>query len=177
VGRWSRLVAREFLDWLVVRAHRRWLDVGCGTSALAETILTIALPKAVVGIDPSEPYIAFARTHVGDSRAAFAVGTAMALPFQAAAYDAVAAGLALNFVPQVEIAIAEMARVTRPGGVAAAYVWDYCEGMGIMRHFWDAAVALDPSTSDLDEGLPPMSSRAAQAVQPRWPSRRAGSRD
>ena len=105
-----------------------------------------------MGVDPSEPYVAFARAHVDDPRASFEVGSAMALAAQAAAYEAVVAGLVLNFVPQAETAVAEMARVTRPGGSVAAYVWDYAEGMGLMRRFWDAAVALDASTTSLDEG-------------------------
>jgi SAM-dependent methyltransferase len=58
----------------------------------------------------------------------------------------------LNFVPRAETALAEMARVTRPGGIVAAYVWDYAEGMALMRAFWDAAVELDPSKKELDEG-------------------------
>jgi SAM-dependent methyltransferase len=132
--------------------HRRWLDVGCGTGALSETILAIASPDKVFGVDPSEPYISFARAHVRDLRASFEVGSAMALKTQGATYDAVVAGLVLNFVPQAESALSEMVRVVRSGGVVGTYVWDYAEGMGLMRRFWDAAVALDPSASALDEG-------------------------
>jgi SAM-dependent methyltransferase len=151
MGRWSRLVAREFLKWLAIPARGRWLDVGCGTGALTETILAIASPDTVMGIDSSEPNVAFARAHVHDARASFEVGSAMALPAQAATYEAAVAGLALNFVPQPETAVAEMARVTKPGGSVAAYVWDYAEGMGLIRRFWDAAVALDASATALDE--------------------------
>jgi ubiquinone/menaquinone biosynthesis C-methylase UbiE len=75
VGRWSRLVAREFLGWLAVPAGRRWLDVGCGTGALAETILALAAPGKVVGVDPSPAYVAFARERVNDARAEFEVET------------------------------------------------------------------------------------------------------
>jgi hypothetical protein len=64
----------------------------------------------------------------------------------------VVSGLALNFVPDPDRAAAEFARVARSGGVAAAYVWDYAEGMAMMRHFWDAATALDPGSAELDEG-------------------------
>src|SRR5436305_14537774 len=64
VGRWSRLVAREFVAWLAVPAGARWLDVGCGTGALSQIILEVASPGEVIGIDPSEGYIAYAREHI-----------------------------------------------------------------------------------------------------------------
>ncbi len=152
VGRWSRLVAREFLESLAVPPGGRWLDVGCGTGALTESILALADPGEVVGIDPSPAYVAFARERLTDPRARFEVGDAQALQTPSATFDAVVSGLVLNFVAEPERALSEMARVVRPGGVVAAYVWDYAEGMQMMRHFWDAAVALDPRASELDEG-------------------------
>ena len=151
VGRWSRLVAREFLGWLAVPPGGRWLDVGCGTGALVETILTLAAPTEVVGIDPSPAYVAFARDRVNDPRVGFEIGDAQALQAASATFDAVVSGLVLNFVPEPDQAVSEMVRVARPGGVVAAYVWDYAEGMQMMRHFWDAAGALDPSAQELDE--------------------------
>jgi SAM-dependent methyltransferase len=153
VGRWSRLVAREFLGWLAVPPGGCWLDVGCGTGALVETILALAAPSEVVGIDPSPAYVAFARDRVNDARVRFDVGDAQALQDASATFDAVVAGLVLNFVPAPDKALSEMARVARPGGTVAAYVWDYAEGMQLMRHFWDAAGALDPGARELDEGL------------------------
>jgi SAM-dependent methyltransferase len=152
VGRWSRLVAAQFLGWLDLRPGGQWLDVGCGTGALSETILGAVEPREVVGIDPSEAYVAHASQHLADGRARFQTGDAQALPFNAAAYDAAVAGLVLNFVPDPSRAVAEMARVVRPGGVVAVYVWDYGHMMQLMRYFWDAAVALNPAAVDLDEG-------------------------
>jgi SAM-dependent methyltransferase len=152
VGRWSRLVAREFLEWLAVPPGRRWLDVGCGTGSLAETILALAAPREVVGIDPSPAYVAFARDRVNDARVRFEVGDAQALQAASATFDAVVSGLVLNFVREPDKAVSEMARVARPGGVVAAYVWDYADGMQMMRRFWDAAAALDPRARELDEG-------------------------
>jgi ubiquinone/menaquinone biosynthesis C-methylase UbiE len=108
--------------WLDVPPGARWLDVGCGPGALSETILSVASPLAVTGVDPSTQYVAFARSRVKDSRAMFAVGNTMALAAQTSTYDAAVAGLVLNFVTQAETAVAEMARVTRPGGLVAAYV-------------------------------------------------------
>ena len=153
VGRWSRPVARRFVAWLTVPAGARWLDVGCGTGALSGTILAVAEPAAVLGVDPSPDFVAHASAHVSDPRATFREGSAQALPADDAAFDAVVSGLVLNFVPDPPAALAEMRRVVRPDGVVAAYVWDYTEGMQLMRRFWDAAADLDPAVRDLDEGL------------------------
>ncbi|MGQ0837383.1 class I SAM-dependent methyltransferase [Actinokineospora sp.] len=150
VGRWSRRVAAAFVRRLDVPAGRRWLDVGCGTGALTSTVLAVADPAEVVGVDPSEAFLAIARA-VG-LRATFHVGDARSLPLPDRRFDAVVSGLALNFVPDSRAAAAEFARVAAPGGVVAAYVWDYAEGMAMMRYFWDAAAALDPAAVDLVEG-------------------------
>jgi SAM-dependent methyltransferase len=152
VGRWSRLVAQEFLAWLAVPPGGRWLDVGCGTGALTRAILDHAAPAVVQGVDPSAAYIAYARAQAGDPRVRFVTGDARALPIVDGAFDVVVSGLMLNFVPQPEQAAGDLARVVRPGGIVAAYVWDYAGEMQLMRHFWDAAVTLDPAARDLDEG-------------------------
>ncbi len=152
VGRWSRLVAQQFLSWLDVSPGSDWLDVGCGTGALTQTILSLAQPHRVLGLDLSPDYAAFAREHTPDPRASFAVADAQSLPEADATYDAVVSALALNFVPQPEQAAAEMVRVARKQGTVAVYVWDYAGDMQFMRYFWDAAVALDPAATSLDEG-------------------------
>ena len=152
VGRWSRLVAGELLAWLQVPAQKDWLDVGCGTGALSETILQHAQPRSVRGIDPSAGFVEHAKAHVRSPAASFEVGDAQSLPAGAKQFDAAVAALVLNFVPQAPRAVAEMARVVRPGGTVAAYVWDYAGKMELMRYFWDAAVALDGAAVALDEG-------------------------
>lgn len=152
VGRWSRLVARDFVDWLVLAPQRAWLDVGCGTGALSETIVERCSPRGVVGVDPSKSYLDHARRRLTDPRVSFRVGDAQVLPCGDGECDAVVSGLVLNFVPDKERAAAEMKRVARPGATVAAYVWDYAGEMQLMRHFWDAAVALDPGARELDEG-------------------------
>jgi SAM-dependent methyltransferase len=152
VGRWSRLVARAFLTWLAMPPSARWLDVGCGTGALSETIRAQTSPAAVHGIDPSEGYLALAREQVRDPRVHLSVGDARQLPGASAAYDVVVSGLVLNFIPDLSAGMAEMVRVTRPGGTVAAYVWDYAGKMELMRYFWDAAVTLKPEARARDEG-------------------------
>lgn len=153
VGRWSSGVAAEFVGWLSVESGRRWLDVGCGTGALTEAILTLAAPSGVEGVEPAEGFVAYARRRVGDPRVSFTVGHAGALPGPAAAFDAVVSGLVLNFVPDPLGAVREMSRVAVTGGVVGAYVWDYAGGMELIRAFWDSAVALDPAARELDEGV------------------------
>lgn len=152
IGRWSRLVAREFLGWLALPPDCTWLDVGCGTGALSQTILQAAAPREVKGIDRSADYIAYLRSEIGDRRARFDSGDAQALPVESSAYDAVVSGLVLNFIPHPQQAVNEMARVTRSGGVVGLYMWDYAGKMQLLRHFWNAAAALDPAAYDLDEG-------------------------
>jgi SAM-dependent methyltransferase len=151
VGRWSRRIAEKFVSWLDVPTGRRWLDVGCGTGALTATILAKARPAEVVGVDPSEGFLAAARARVTDPRAHFQTGDAQSLPLSGRDFDVVVSGLALNFVPDPVLAVAEFARVAEPGASVAAYVWDYAEGMAMMRYFWDAAAEVVPGGADRDE--------------------------
>ena len=149
MGRWSRRVAPLFLDWLSPQPGLRWADVGCGTGALSRAILAQASPAALLGLDPSPGFVATAAEGVHDPRVTFSVGDAGSLP--AASMDVVVSGLVLNFVPDPGQALEQMAAAA-PGGVVAAYVWDYAEGMQLLRRFWDAVVALDPEAARLDEG-------------------------
>jgi trans-aconitate methyltransferase len=149
VGRWSRLVAPAFLDWLGAGPGRRWLDVGCGTGALSETILARCDPTELVGVDPSEAHVDWAATHVGDARARFLVADAGHLP--PVTVDVVVSGLVLNFLPDAGAGLEAM-KARAPRGIVAAYVWDYAGRMELMRYFWDAAAELDPASSGLDEG-------------------------
>jgi SAM-dependent methyltransferase len=152
VGRWSRPVAAEFLTWLAIPAGARWLDVGCGTGALGEAILDHAAPREIIGVDPAEAFVAFARRRLRDPRVTFEIGDARALPVEDGGFDAAVAGLVLNFIPEPARALSELRRAVRPGGTVAIYVWDYAGEMQLMRRFWDAAVALDPAAGELDEG-------------------------
>jgi SAM-dependent methyltransferase len=151
MGRWSRKVAPELLRWLAPERGLAWADVGCGTGALAEAILAGCEPAAIEGVDASEGFVAAARERVRDPRARFIAGDATRLPWEAGAFDVTASGLVLNFVAAHEAMAREMARVTKPGGRVAVYVWDYTGGMQMIRHFWDAAVAVSPGDAKLDQ--------------------------
>jgi SAM-dependent methyltransferase len=153
IGRWSRGIAEEFVRWLGAPAGLRWVDVGCGTGALTAAVARLADPAEVVGVDPSEGFLAHARARISDQRVTFRQGGAESLPLPDSQADALVNGLSLNFVPDPALAAAEFARVLKPGGVVAGYVWDYNEGMAMLRYFWDAAAALDPAVADIDEGL------------------------
>jgi len=152
MGRWSRLVAHNFLEWLSMSEHRRWLDVGCGTGVLSSSILEMTAPQEILAVDASDAFIAFAQQTYQDTRLRFQVGDARKLPAETGYFDAVVSGLALNFIPVPLIALTEMVRTTRAGGVVAIYVCDYAEKMQMLRYFWDAVMAIDPTAKELDEG-------------------------
>ncbi|MFF1633030.1 class I SAM-dependent methyltransferase [Leifsonia sp. NPDC058248] len=147
VGRWSRRVAPAFLRWLDAAPGLRWLDVGCGTGALTEAILDGCAPASVVGVEPSDGFLTTARERLGE-RAVLLTGSAEVIPQDDASADVVVSGLVLNFVPDARAAVADLLRVTAPGGTIAAYVWDYAGRMELMRYFWDAAAELDPDAPD-----------------------------
>jgi len=151
VGRWSRKVAVELLRWLAVEPGLAWADVGCGTGALAETILATCEPTAIEGVDASEGFVAAARQRLRDPRVRFITGDATRLPWDPAMFDVTVSGLVLNFVKDHESMAREMVRVTKPGGQVASYVWDYAGGMQMIRHFWDAAIAVNPGDAKLDQ--------------------------
>jgi SAM-dependent methyltransferase len=153
MGRWSRPVAREFLRWLHLPRNGRWLDVGCGTGALSETVVQMAAPQSVTGIDFSDGFVRHARQLHPQPPYDFRVGNAMDLPVKSNAYDAVISGIALNFFPEPATAVSEMNRAAKPGGTIAAYLWDYAADMQMLRTFWDAAIVLDADAATLDEGL------------------------
>ncbi len=154
VGRWSALVAREFVSWLDMPPASNWLDVGCGAGDVTLAILAQASPASVRGVDRSPDYVAHARQRVADARATFETGDAMTLDREAdSSFDAAVAGLVINFLAEPDRAVRAMARATRRGGIVAAYVWDYADKIELIRYFWDAAVELFPETADQDEAI------------------------
>jgi ubiquinone/menaquinone biosynthesis C-methylase UbiE len=152
MGRWSRQIAKRFVRWLACGAGRTWLDVGCGTGALTSAICELAEPSRVVACDPAEPLVRHAKSKLTDPRVSMLVAGFGDLPVNPGGFDHLVSGLVLNFLPDVPRAVREMKDRARPGGVVAAYVWDYAEGMQFLRFFWDEAVALDEKARELDEG-------------------------
>jgi ubiquinone/menaquinone biosynthesis C-methylase UbiE len=127
MGRWSRAAAPVFLDWLAVRPGASWLDVGCGTGILAQTLLNLCAPTSVHAIDPAAEQIAAAAQGPLAGRAQFKVADARRLPFADATFDVVASALVINFIPDPRLALTEMRRVARTGGLVGAYVWDFAK--------------------------------------------------
>lgn len=152
MGRWSRPMAEAALRWLQPAPGLDWLDVGCGTGAVTGAIIDQAEPHAVTGIDPSAPFLVTARDQISDSRAQFTVATAAELPFPDATFDVVIAGLVLHLIPGPASAVREMARVARPGGTVAAYVWDFAGERQFTHAFWNPATDLDSSAASHDPG-------------------------
>jgi SAM-dependent methyltransferase len=151
MGRWSRLLAREFLQWLDLPAGLRWLDVCCGSGIIAEAIVERNAPASITGVDASPQQIDFARQHRARPNVTFQTGDAMDLPFPDGTFDAVVCGLGLNYVPNPVEALDEFSRVVRPGGTIAVYLWDYAQGARFLREFWDAAIAVDREAASFDQ--------------------------
>ncbi len=152
VGRWSRLVARQFIAWLNVPAGLRWLDVGAGTGVLTKVILEEASPARIIGVDTSADFLQAAVERVRDDRVEFRQEDAGDLSFDGPAFDVAVSGLVLNFVPAPDQAVQGIMRVVQGGGMVAAYVWDYGGQMEMMRQFWNAAAVVDPASVTMDSG-------------------------
>ncbi|MEN8173013.1 MAG: class I SAM-dependent methyltransferase [Chloroflexota bacterium] len=153
MGRWSRLIADKFLNWLAVPPASYWLDVGCGTGALTQQILHDSQARKIVGVDSSIDFVKFAKQSILDPTVDFREGLAQSLDMSSDTFDSAVSGLVLNFVEQPEDVLSEMIRVTKPGGKIGIFLWDYADGMEMLRYFWDAAAALDRDAAALDEGL------------------------
>lgn len=171
MGQWSRPVGEQFVAWLDVPAGLRWADVGCGNGAFAQVIFNRARPSFVAGVDPSEGQIDYARKRIGAANAKFDVGDAQNLPFADASFDVSAMALVIAFVPDTARAVAEMKRVTRPGGWVGTYMWDMMAGGVPVRPVYEALRKMG-----YDPALPPRAEASRrEAMQDYW--QKAGLQD
>ena len=144
MGRFTRAAGEVFIDWLAPAKGLDWIDVGCGTGAFTQLLLDRCVPKRVSAIDPSAEQIAYARKSPAARQVDFQIGDAQSLPFGDATFDAGMMALVITFVSDPNKAVAELARVTKPGGIVGTYMWDFfnkgfpqhllreaLEGMGI----------------------------------------------
>ena len=143
MGRWSRRLAPLLIRFAGMVGAVRVLDVGCGTGNLSFCLGNDPEIVSVTGLDASPVYVEYANRRNGDARLDFQVGDACALPFPDNSFDHAASMLALQFVPQVDVAVREMRRVTRVGGTIAAATWDTRGGLVAHRMIFDAAAMLD----------------------------------
>jgi ubiquinone/menaquinone biosynthesis C-methylase UbiE len=149
MGRYSAQLSAQLADFAGVEAGQRVIDVGCGPGALTAELVRRLGADALAAVDPSEPFVEAARArHPGvDVR----VAAAEDLPFPDDAFDAALAQLVVHFMADPVAGLAEMARVTRPGGTVAACVWDLAGGRAPISPFWQAARELDPDVTDESE--------------------------
>jgi SAM-dependent methyltransferase len=156
MGRWSRRLAPLLVDFAGVLDDESVLDVGAGTGALARAVVEARPTAHVIGIDPSPTFVATARARTAKGHVKFLTGRAESLDFSSETFHRSLSLLALNFIADPARAVAEQMRVTRAGGVVAAAVWDYSDGMQMLRAFWDEAVRLDASADARDERHQPL---------------------
>ena len=128
MGVWSASVGAIFLDWLSPTPGQKWIDVGCGNGAFTERIIQRCAPSEVYGIDPSQAQLAYAAARPGTKGVVFQQGDATQLPYDSDRFDAAIMALVISFLPDPAKGIAEMARVVRPAGLIAAYMWAYADG-------------------------------------------------
>ena len=150
MGRWSRLVAESFIEWLSPSSGLKWLDIGCGSGALSEAIIYNHESTVLTAIDQSEDFVSTVQNRLS-SRVQCIVGNALSLPLGNSSVNIAVSGLVLNFIPEPEKALSEMRRVTDAGGTVAVYIWDYAGKVDFLRHFWDAAVDIKSEALNLHE--------------------------
>jgi SAM-dependent methyltransferase len=146
MGRYSQLLSAQLADLAGVRGGQRALDVGCGPGALTAELVARLGPAAVAAVDPSEPFVAAARTrHPGVE---VVRASAERLPFADDTFDAALAQLVVHFMADPVAGLTEMSRVTRRDGVVVACVWDHAGDRGPLSIFWQAARELQPGVND-----------------------------
>jgi ubiquinone/menaquinone biosynthesis C-methylase UbiE len=146
MGRYSSRLADQFADAAGVRRGQTAVDVGCGPGALTGVLAERLGSASVAACDPSPGFVADCSVrHPGVH---VEVGRAESIPFESNRFDHALAQLVLHFVSDPDAALREMTRVVRPGGWVSACVWDFDDGMEMLRHYWDAALEVDPAAPD-----------------------------
>jgi SAM-dependent methyltransferase len=142
MGRFSEPLGALFVDRAGLPAQGRVLDVGCGPGALTARLIDRYDVSSVAAIDPSASFVEATRDRLPgvDVRQ----GVVEALPYDDDSFDAALAQLVVHFMSDPVAGLREMGRVTRPGGVVAACVWDHAGGGSPLSLFWDVAQDLDP---------------------------------
>jgi SAM-dependent methyltransferase len=164
MGRWSRLLARALVEFTGVHDGDAVLDVGSGTGALAFAVADRTTTSRVLGVDPSPGYVGHAIGKNTDARVRFELGDAQALHVADGTFDRTMSLLVLNFIPDRERAVQQMIRATKPRGSVSAAVWDYGDGMEMLRVFWDEAIRFDPAAAPRDEAHMPLCKRGELAT-------------
>jgi SAM-dependent methyltransferase len=168
MGRWSLRLAPLFVGFAGIQDGQRILDVGCGTGSLSRALLAAGQAIGVVGVDPAEDYVAFARQGTADPRAAFHASAAESLPFPDGSFDAALALLVLQEFDDPARAVREMARATRRGGTVAACLWDFEHGMPMTSLFWQAAETTAPDVVARRRAERPPTRLGLQALSELW---------
>ena len=164
MGRWSRKLAASIAQFASLGPNDFVLDVGSGTGSIAFALAEIEPSLRITGVDPSSAYVRHAQSRTSGDRVRFLVDDAQTLHFADNSFDKSLCLLVMNFVPDPARAVREMMRVTRPGGIVVAAVWDYGDGMEMLRVFWDEAVALDSAIAARDERHMPLCRRGELAA-------------
>jgi SAM-dependent methyltransferase len=146
MGRFSSPLGPAFADLAGVTRGQRVVDVGCGPGALTVELVRRLGADAVAAIDPSPPFVAALAARLPDVDVR--TGAAEQLPYDDDSFDAALAQLVVHFMSDPVAGLREMARVTRPGGVVAACVWDHHGGGSPLSTCWEAVRELDPTAPD-----------------------------
>jgi SAM-dependent methyltransferase len=155
-GRWSRLIADKFIDWLEVKQAgvERCIDMGSGTGALSEALLANAVCLSLTCVDRSPAYLSFAKQRLQSSGVEFVTGDVQNTSLPTGVYSLVVSGLVANFVDSPEKMLREMRRLGRSGSILGLYIWDFADGMEPIRKFWDAAHKCQaPNVGDYDAAI------------------------